>query len=149
MLCRMDDSHSDFYQSLRSRIRRWLDEQGAGFRHARLLLVAPDFFHLLCRLALDKRIHASEKAKVAAAIAYFVSPIDVLPEAFLGPVAFLDDLAVAAFALNSVINAGQGEIAKELWAGDGDVLALIQQVVGTAHELLGEGVWNRLRSLFE
>lgn len=145
----MDDIRSDFYQSLRSRIRTWLEKQGEGVRHARLLLVAPDFFHLLCRLALDKRIHASEKAKLAAAIAYFVSPIDIVPEVFLGPFAFLDDVAVAAFALNSVINAGQGEIAKELWAGDGDVLALIQQVVSTGDELLGEGVWRRLRSLFE
>ena len=145
----MDDRRSDFYQSLRSRIRTWLDKHGEGFRHARLLLVAPDLFHLLCRLALDHRIHASEKAKLAAAIAYFVAPIDVFPDIFMGPFAFLDDVAVAAFALNSVINAGQGEIAKELWAGDGDVLALIQQVVSSADELLGVGVWKRLRSLFE
>jgi len=145
----MDESRSDFYHSLRSRIRTWLDEHGTGFRHARLLLVAPDLFHLLCRLALDKRIHASEKAKLAAAIAYFVSPFDIFPEVFMGPFAFLDDVAVAAFALNSVINAGQGEVAKELWAGDGDVLALIQQIVSTADEVLGVGVWKRLRSLFE
>lgn len=145
----MDVSRSDFYQSLRLRIRAWLEKQGEGVRHARLLLVAPDFFHLLCRLSLDKRIQSSEKAKLAAAIAYFVSPIDILPDIFLGPFAFLDDVAVAAFALNSVINAGQGEIAKELWAGDGDVLELIQQVVSTGDQLLGEGAWKRLRSLFE
>ncbi len=145
----MGIKNEDFYQSLRTRISAWLAKQGEGYRYAHLLLVAPDLFHLLCRLALDKRVPAAEKAKLAAAIAYFVSPLDIVPEVFLGPIAFLDDIAVAAFALNSVINAGQGQIAKELWAGDGDVLVLIQQIVTTADEMLGQGVWKRLRSLFE
>jgi uncharacterized membrane protein YkvA (DUF1232 family) len=145
----MEDKHEDFYKSLRSRVTTWLANQGEGFRHAQLLLVAPDLFHLLCRLALDKRVPASEKAKLAGAIAYFVSPLDVIPELLLGPIGLLDDVAVAAFALNSVIGAGQGEIAKELWAGDGDVLAIIQRIVSTTDEMLGAGVWKRIRALFD
>jgi uncharacterized membrane protein YkvA (DUF1232 family) len=145
----MDDKHADFYRTLRTRITTWLSKQSEGYRHAEVLLVAPDLFHLLCRLALDKRVPMSEKAKLAGAIAYFVSPFDVIPEVILGPIGFLDDVAVAAFALNSVINSGQGDIAKELWAGDGDVLALIQRIVATADDMLGAGVWKRLRSMLE
>jgi uncharacterized membrane protein YkvA (DUF1232 family) len=145
----IEGKHHDFYQSLRARIAAALAKRGEGYRHARYLLVAPDLFHLLCRLALDSRIPSSEKAKLAGAIAYFVSPIDIVPEMLLGPLAFLDDVAVAAFALNSVINAGQGEIAKELWAGDGDVLELIQQIVSRTDEMLGANVWNKLKSFFE
>jgi uncharacterized membrane protein YkvA (DUF1232 family) len=145
----MEDKHADFYRSLRIRITGWLEKQPEGFRHAKFLLVAPDLFHLLCRLALDKRVPGSEKAKLAGAIAYFVSPLDLVPDLLMGPFGFLDDVAVAAFALNSVINSGQGEIAKELWAGDGDVLVLIQQIIATADDMLGAGVWKRLRSFFE
>jgi uncharacterized membrane protein YkvA (DUF1232 family) len=145
----MEEKHYDFYRGFRARIDTWLAKQGDGFRHAELLLIAPDLFHLLCRLAFDKRVPATEKAKLAAAIAYFVSPLDVIPELMLGPLGFLDDIAVAAFALNSVINSGQGDIAKELWAGDGDVLALIQRIVAGTDEMLGRGVWKRLRSLIE
>jgi uncharacterized membrane protein YkvA (DUF1232 family) len=145
----MEAKHEDFYQTLRGRIASWLAKHGEGYRHAELLLVAPDLFHLLCRLALDKRVPAAQKAKLAAAIAYFVSPLDVVPELILGPIGFLDDLAVAAYALNSVISAGQGEIAKELWAGDGDVFALIQRIVATADDLLGAGAWKKLRSLLD
>jgi uncharacterized membrane protein YkvA (DUF1232 family) len=145
----MEQKHEDFYTALRARITGWLAQHGEGFRYAKLLLVAPDLFHLLCRLALDKRVPAAEKAKLAGAIAYFVSPLDIVPELILGPIGMLDDVAVAAFALNSLINSGQGEIAKELWAGDGDVLALIQQIVGAADEMLGAGVWKRLRAMFE
>lgn len=145
----MDERHADFYQALRIRITDWLAKQGEGYRHARLLLVAPDLFHLLCRLALDKRVPAPAKATLAGAIAYFVSPLDLIPEVVLGPIGFLDDIAIAAYALNNLINAGQGEIAKELWAGDGDLLALIQQITSATDDMLGAGVWKKLRSLFE
>ena len=139
--------HADFYQSLRTRIDAWLGQRGAGFRHAKLLLIAPDLVHLMCRLVADPRIAPAEKAKLGAAIAYFVTPIEALPELFIGPGGFLDDLAVAAYALHSVINAGHGEIAKEYWAGDGDVLEQVQGVLASADQMIGTGLWQRLRAL--
>ena len=145
----MDEEHQDFYRTLRARVTSWLAKHGAQHRHAQTLLVAPDLFHLLCRLALDKRVPAADKAKLAAAIAYFVSPLDVIPELLLGPIGLLDDVAVAAYALNAIINNGQGEIARELWAGDGDILEIIQRLIASADELLGAGAWKRLRGLIE
>jgi len=71
----------DFYQQLRADIRTWLETKtGRSSKWSEYLLVAPDLFHLLCKLALDKEVPAGEKAKLAGAIAYFVSPIDLLPE---------------------------------------------------------------------
>jgi uncharacterized membrane protein YkvA (DUF1232 family) len=140
------ESHEDFYQALRARIARWLEGKGKGFRHAQLLLLAPDLFHLLTRLLLDRRIPVSEKAGLGAALAYFLSPIDLLPEAFLGPAGYVDDVALAAYALHRLINAGHGEVAKELWAGDGDLLEAIQQVLQVADQALGSGVWERLKN---
>lgn len=139
-------SHEDFYQALRARIAQWLEGKGKGFRHAQLLLLAPDLFHLLTRLLLDRRIPVSEKAGLGAALAYFLSPIDLLPEAFLGPAGYVDDVALAAYALHRLINAGHGEVAKELWAGDGDLLEAIQQILQVADQALGSGVWERLKN---
>lgn len=140
------ESHEDFYQALRARIAQWLEGKGKGFRHAQLLLLAPDLFHLLTRLMLDRRIPVSEKAGLGAALAYFLSPIDLLPEAFLGPAGYVDDVALAAYALHRLINAGHGEVAKELWAGDGDLLDAIQQILQVADQALGSGVWERLKN---
>jgi len=144
-----NSKHDDFYQLIRSRIDTWLKQHGDGFRHAQALLLAPDLFHLLCRLTMDERIPASEKAKLAAAIVYFVSPIDAVPEALVGPVGYLDDVAAASYALNGLINAGHGEIAKEHWAGEGDLLAVIQQVIAVADEMIGAGLWKKIRSIFD
>lgn len=146
----MTDSerHDDFYQVLRARISAWLDNKGKGFKHARLLLLAPDLFHLLTRLVLDRRIPPSEKATLGAALAYFLSPLDVLPEALLGPAGYVDDVALAAFVLSRLINAGHGAVAKELWAGDEDLLESIRRVLEVADEMVGSGMWERLKTHF-
>jgi uncharacterized membrane protein YkvA (DUF1232 family) len=141
-----EQRREDFYQALRARIAEWLANKGKGFRHAQILLLAPDLFHLLTRLMLDRRIPVVEKAALGAALAYFVSPIDLLPEAFLGPAGYVDDVALAAYALHRLINAGHGEVAKELWAGDGDLLDAIQQVLEVADQALGSGLWERLKN---
>lgn len=140
------ERHDDFYQALRARIAAWLQSKGKGFKHAQLLLLAPDLFHLLTRLVLDRRIPASEKASLGAALAYFLSPLDVLPEAILGPAGYVDDVALAAFVLSRLINAGHGAVAKELWAGDADLLDSIRRVLEVADEMVGSGLWERLKA---
>ncbi len=140
-----DQSREDFYQALRARIAAWLESKGKGFKHAQLLLLAPDLFHRRARLMLDPRIPAADKAGLGAALAYFISPIDLLPEAFLGPAGYVDDIALAAYALSRLINAGHGAVARELWAGDGDLFVSIQQVLEVADQALGSGLWERLK----
>jgi len=114
----MPDRNDDFYQSLRKRIRTWLDAQGKNYKYADYLLFAPDLFHLLACLILDKRIPAEEKVKLAGPVAYFIAPIDLIPEAVVGPAGYIDDIALAAYVLNCLINAGHGDV-----AGDGSVAA--------------------------
>ena len=143
----MEERHEDFYQNLRRRIQGWLAGKGENYRYADYLLVGPDLFHLLCRLAADRRVPSSEKAKIAGAIAYFVSPIDLIPEGLIGPLGYIDDIALAAYVLNRVINAGHGEIAKEHWAGEGNLLDVIQQILEVADKVVGSGMWARLKSM--
>ena len=140
--------NEDFYQALRARIATWLEGKGKGFKHAQLLLLAPDFLHLLSRLILDPRIPGVQKAKLGAALAYFISPVDLLPEALLGPGGYVDDVALAAFALHGLINAGHGDVAKELWAGDDDLLLVIQRILEVADEMVGSGLWARLQKFW-
>ena len=140
-----DKTHEDFYQALRARIAAWLASKGKGYKHAQFLLLAPDLFHLLARLMLDSRIPAGDKAGLGAALAYFISPVDLLPEAFLGPAGYVDDVALAAYVLSRLINAGHGAVARELWAGDGDLFESIQHILEVADQALGSGLWERLK----
>ena len=139
----------DFYQKLRSRVKEWALREGKDSKALKYVLLAPDFFHLLCKLMFDPRVSGSEKAKVGGAIAYFVSPIDVVPEGLIGPIGYVDDVALAAYVLNSVLNSVGPEVLEEHWAGDGDVLKNIQEVLRVADEIIGSGMWKKVRNLLK
>jgi uncharacterized membrane protein YkvA (DUF1232 family) len=143
------DYQLDFYQQMRDSIRIWLKGKGGNYKFADYLLAAPDLFHLLCKLAIDKEVPVGEKAKLAGAIVYFVSPFDLLPEALTGPLGYIDDVAVAALVLNSLINKVAPEIIRRHWAGDKDILDLIQQILQVADEMVGNGLWAKIRKGFD
>ncbi len=142
------DPQLDFYQQMRNSIRIWLEGKGVNYKFASYLLAAPDLFHLLCKLAIDKEVPVVEKAKLAAAIVYFISPVDLLPEAITGPIGYADDVAMTAFVLNGLINKTNPEIVSRYWAGDKDILDLIQQIIQVADEMVGSGLWGKIRKSF-
>lgn len=148
-----DSKQKDYYLQLRDKVSEWFEKNADKKpEYANYILLVPDFFYLLVRLTLDDRIPAIDKAKFAGVIAYFFSPIDFLPEALLGPLGYLDDLALTCYVLNLYINqqdeAGKA-VVKELWPGDQDVLDTIQSVLQKADEWLGSGLWEKIKSVYQ
>ena len=139
----MDKEHEDFYKKIRAQIADFLEKK--NFKYADILLLAPDFFHLMVKLSLDKRVAQEKKVKLVAAILYFISPLDFLPEMIFGPIGYMDDLALAAYVLNDFINTGDLDILYEHWAGESDILASIQNVLTVADHYLGKGLWQRIK----
>ena len=89
-----------------------------------------------------------KKAKFVLVITYFISPIDLLPELVLGPLGYLDDIALTAYVINQYINETDSGIVRELWAGDQDILSAIKNIVATADKFIGSGLWKKLRNKF-
>jgi uncharacterized membrane protein YkvA (DUF1232 family) len=140
---------SDFYQRLRERVNTWAAREGKDSKALKYVLMAPDFFHLLWKLLLDPRVPGREKAKIGAAVAYFISPIDVIPEGLVGPVGYVDDVALAAYVLNSVVKSVDPAVLNEHWAGDGDVLKTVQEILRVADGLVGSGMWKRIKGILK
>ena len=147
-----DQKQKDFYFQLREKVQNWFEKNATKMpAYANYILLVPDFFYLLVMLTLDDRIEAIDKAKFAGVLAYFFSPIDFLPEAFIGPVGFLDDLMLACYVLNLYVNQQDEkgkEVVKELWPGDEDVLDTIQSILQKADEWLGSGLWNKIKAAY-
>ncbi len=140
--------NQDFYQKMRSDIREWVQTKtGKENQWSEYLLLAPDLFHLLAKLALDKEVPSAEKAKIAGALAYFISPIDLIPEAFFGPLGYLDDVALAAYVINSVMKNCGPTIVTRHWAGEQNILELVQQIVDVAADMLGNKIWDKLKRM--
>jgi len=142
----MVKQEGDFYQNFRTRIKDWLEtKEGSSHKWADYLMAAPDLLHLLCKLSFDIDVPVKEKAKLATAIAYFISPIDLVPEATLGIIGYTDDIVLSAYVLNSIINKTSVETVEKHWAGDIDVLHLIQEILRVADEMIGSGLFKRLK----
>lgn len=138
----------DFYQKMRTDIRVWLEKKsGQSSKWSEYVLLAPDLFHLLVKLAMDKDMPSSEKAKIAGALAYFISPIDLIPEGLFGPLGYLDDVALAAYVINSVVKNCGPELVERHWAGDKDVFALVRQIIDVAADMLGNKIWDKLKKM--
>jgi uncharacterized membrane protein YkvA (DUF1232 family) len=139
----------DFYIKLRQKVNEWAKTKiGENHKWAEYILLAPDMFHLLTKLSIDKDIPQSKKIKVFAAIAYFISPIDLLPESILGPAGFLDDIALSAYVLNDIINNIDPKIVVRNWAGDRDILTLVKTILANANEFLGGRILQKIKRKF-
>jgi uncharacterized membrane protein YkvA (DUF1232 family) len=130
----------DFYRTLRERI--------AGYTgaYADSVLLLPDLFLLVTRLMLDSRVEGRHKIYMGAAIAYVISPIDLLSMRRFGALGFLDDLVVIVAALNMLVNDIDKQIVLEHWSGSGDLLATLQRVLGQADDLVGAGRLEKILS---
>ncbi|MBD3225435.1 MAG: DUF1232 domain-containing protein [Caldithrix sp.] len=144
--CTMQQKYEDYYKTIRKKITDYLERK--KFAHSDMLLLAPDFFHLLVKMSMDNRVPKGKKVKFAAGVAYFISPLDFIPEAILGPIGYMDDLAVAAYILNDYINEGDLDIIYEHWAGESDILASIQNIIRVADSYLGGGLWERIKQKY-
>jgi uncharacterized membrane protein YkvA (DUF1232 family) len=143
----MNSKEEDFYKKIRLKINKWIETNiGKDNEWREYILLAPDLFHLLTKLAMEKDIPKSKKVKLAAAIAYFISPIDLFPEALVGPIGYLDDIALAAYVLNDIINNSDPKIVSRNWAGDTDILRLVKTILANANNFLGSGLWKKVKS---
>lgn len=144
----MNQNQQDFYQAMRKGIDGFLkSDKAENYKWTSYLLLVPDFFHLLIKLSLDPRVSIKDKALLGVAIAYFFSPLDLIPEALMGPIGLIDDLAVAAYALNRILSNAGEELIREHWAGDEDVIVKIKEVVSKADEMLGSGIVAKIKKM--
>lgn len=138
-----------FYDRIRGSIHEFTANKGVAGKTAEYLLLVPDMFMLLWRLTTDKRVAGKNKVLLGSAVAYFVLPFDLIPEAIVGPLGYMDDLVFAVYVLNKLLSDIDVAILREHWSGSGDVLETIQRVLGAADTLVETKVGARLKKMLK
>lgn len=138
-----------FYDRLRARIVRAVERRGGrlGAKAVKALLLVPDVFILLARLLLDPEVPGSARALVGGALAYFVLPVDLLPEAFVGAGGYLDDLVIAAAVLARTFSGDLEPYARRHWSGPDELRVVLADIAGAARGLLGANLYGRLQKV--
>lgn len=121
-------------KSLSERARGRERAEGRG-RMKNFLLFLPNLVSLIGRLIKDGRVPSAEKALFGAALVYFFVPIDLIPDffPFIGQV---DDIYLIALTLMRLLSNTEADIVRQHWRGGGDIVALIQLIVGFAPKFL-------------
>lgn len=133
-----------FYDRLRTRVRGYLGEKGSlAGKTGEYLLLVPDIFILLWRLVNDSRVSSKNKVMLGSGIAYYLFPLDLMPD-FFG-IGYLDDLVFAVYLLNKMLTDTDPAILREHWSGKGDLLTTIQKVLNSADNLVGKDILGKLK----
>lgn len=140
------DRADRFYDRMRESIRRYLDKKGtlAG-KTGEYLLLAPDVFVLLWRLVNDSRVNAKNKVMLGSGLAYYLFPLDIMPEGFLGPVGYIDDLIFGVILLKKMLSDTDPAVLRQHWSGSEDLLTTIEKILDAADNLAGSDVVNRFK----
>lgn len=140
------DRAQRFYDRMRNGIRSYLEKKGSLVgKSGEFLLLVPDIFILLWRLINDSRVNSKHKMLLGSGIAYYLFPLDIMPEGFLGPIGYLDDLVFGVYLLNSLLTDTDAEILREHWSGSEDLFETIRKVLGAADSLVGSEIVGRFK----
>lgn len=102
----------------------------------RLVRDIPAFIKLLARLMRDPRVSMLDRAIVGGVLAYFVSPVDFIPDLVLPVVGHLDDIYLLALALSRLVNNAGTEVLLEHWDGEQSSLELLLTGLDRAGSIL-------------
>jgi uncharacterized membrane protein YkvA (DUF1232 family) len=141
----LNATERDYYDRLRERLRPGGLAPQSDVRD--LLLLLPDLTMLMFRLLRDDRVAVGDKALMLLGIGYVLSPIDIMPAFFFGPLGLLDDLVVVAATLSRLINHVHPDVVRSHWSGQGDALRAIQRVTDWSEREIGGRVRRALRGL--
>jgi uncharacterized membrane protein YkvA (DUF1232 family) len=118
-----------------------LEEDIADYegRHDELIYQAPAFYRLLTHLLDDARLPKRLRPLVLAAIAYFILPVDIIPEELEGPYGYVDDIWLCAFVAERVRReVGGEEILVDNWDGEAPVVELVEELLAEEELVSGE-----------
>lgn len=142
----MDRTKLKFYEDLRKKAKGWAQSKtgSLGGKLSEYLFLLPDFFVMLCRLAVDKRVPGVIKLKISGIIAYLIMPIDIIPD-FIPVVGYMDDLVFVVLGLNLILNDIDHKILRDNWSGEGDILEQLQKISALAENFLDQNIMQKIK----
>ncbi|SDA57144.1 YkvA family protein [Methanobrevibacter millerae] len=127
----MEDKFKDFYDTLKENLAAYNGE------YASFIDEGPNLFKLLCDV-LDQNVTRELRLDVCAAIAYYVLPMDVIPEQIYGAYGYIDDIFMSVYALQRVADEYGFEFLQDLWELETNIEDVMNECYEKSIEVLEE-----------
>ena len=134
----MEAAFKDFYDTLCENLETYSGEYESFIDYG------PDLFKLLCNL-LNCNVDPSLKLPICGAIAYYVTPEDVIPENIYGPYGYIDDIYLSSYVLRMVAEVHGYEFIQEK-SSIADVKSILDECEEKSLEMLKD---DEIKSILE
>lgn len=124
----------DCYNKFRNDVNEKIPEKYENI--VEYAMIIPDITALLYRLFRDKRVSVKTKVMIGGILGYLCAPIDILPD-FIPFVGKMDDVAIAFFGLNAIMNEVPEEVILSNWQGKDDVVLIVKRAVNYIYKAVG------------
>lgn len=131
------DKFKDFYDTLVDNLESYNGE------YASFIDCGPNLFKLLCDI-LEYDINKEIRKDICGAIAYYVVPMDVIPEQIYGPYGYIDDIFLSVYALRIVAEEYGYDLIQEIWDKPIDIKNVMDDCYEKALEVLKEEEINAI-----
>ena len=125
----MDAAFKDFYDTLVENLEIYTGEYESFIDYG------PSLFKLLCDL-LNSDIDSSLRLPICGAIAYYVTPDDVIPESVYGPYGYIDDIYLSSYVLKLVAETHGYEFIQEKCSESFNVQDIVEECEAKSLEIL-------------
>jgi len=125
-----ENDFKDFYEVLTENLESYQGEYASFIDHGPLL------FKLLTEVLNEKSITRDLRLDISAAIAYYVVPMDIIPEQIYGPYGYIDDIYVTVYVIKKVADVIGYELLSNLWEGKGELQSVVDECHDKALEVL-------------
>ncbi|MBQ8017228.1 MAG: DUF1232 domain-containing protein [Methanobrevibacter sp.] len=133
----MEATFKDFYDTLIENLETYTGEYESFIDYG------PNLFKLLCDL-LNSDVDRSLKLPICGAIAYYVTPDDIISEQVYGPYGYIDDIYLSSHVLKMVASHHGYEFLQQYF--DDEIESIIKECEKKSLEILSE---DEIRSIVE
>lgn len=126
----MENQFKDYFDVLSDNLASYEGDYASFIDHG------PTLYKLLTDVLDEKSINNDMRLEISAAIAYYVIPMDVIPEQIYGPYGYIDDIFISAYVIKKIANELGYELLEKHWIGSGILESVVEECYNRSIEVL-------------
>lgn len=128
----MEHVFKDYFDVLAYNLEAYKGEYAPFIDHG------PELFRFLNELLIIREFSNEDRLKISAAIAYYVVPMDVIPEQLYGPYGYIDDIFITSYVVKDLSNRYGYNYLEKYWKGKEKLKSVVQECYERSSEILEE-----------